>query len=276
MATALTNENWTCSPRKAPDSPDYHEKEFTNSDDLEATSNLYGSSVPLNQQAVRQRRQHLVIVGSHEKSVTLGRGGASTIKIGRRNRQISRIHVSISYSKESQQFELLVIGLNGACVDQMQYAQHEVAALENDSFIDILGDHFYFKVPPAPLNFDNIKSDVIVNKKDIFRELSPEAEEGPVEDEVIEEGPVEDEVLEEEYPVELVPEDPLSSEEKELSPEPPIVEESPLEEICDDDTNDYAEVIIDALGMIRNIFFLQVYLFIFDPSILSYLIHANQ
>lgn len=239
MTTTLTNENWSpCSPRQAPDSPDYLEKEFTNSDDLEATSNLYGSSLEMNQQAVRRHRQHLIIVGSHEKRVTLGRGGASTVKIGRRNRQISRIHVSISYSEENEKFELLVVGLNGACVDQIQYAQHEIATLENDSFIDILGDHFYFKVPPPPLNFNNIKQDVIVNKKDIFRELSPEAEKD----------------IEEEYPVELVPEDPLSSEEKESSPEPPIVEEirdeSPLEEICDQDTNDYAEVIIDALGMV--------------------------
>ncbi|KAI7888794.1 uncharacterized protein EV154DRAFT_516487 [Mucor mucedo] len=239
MTTALTNENWTCG--QAPDSPDYHDKEFTNSDDLEATSNLYGSSLLLNQQAVHQRRQHLVIVGSFDKSVTLGRGGASTVKIGRRNRQISRIHVSITYSKENEQFELLVVGLNGACVDQIQYAQHQVAALENDSFIDILGDHFYFKVPPSPINFDNIKPDIIVNKKDIFRELSPEAEEV-----------VQEEEEEEEYPAELVPEDPLSSEEKELSPDPPVIEEEEVKETCDEDTNDYAEVIIDALVFSRT------------------------
>lgn len=231
MTTASTNENWSCG--QAPDSPDYHEKEFTNSDDLEATSNLYGSSLLLTQQAVR--RPPLVIVGSFDSCVTLGRGGASTIKIGRRNRQISRIHVSISYAKENEQFELLVVGLNGACVDQIQYAQHQIAALGNDSFIDILGDHVYFKVPPPPL--DQFKAiDMVNNKKDNFRELSPEP--------VVEK--------EEEYPVELVPEDPLSSEEKELSPEPSIVQEESNEVIeIGQDTNDYAEVIIDALGIIH-------------------------
>lgn len=248
----IVNKQWTpLSPKRAsmaqvlPDSPDYNEKEYTNSDDLQPTSNL---DAPYQQRF--HRRQSIVIVGSHDKKVTLGRGGASTIKIGRRNRQISRIHVSIAYHQDHEQFELTVVGLNGACVDQIQYAQHDVAPLDNDSFIDILGDHFYFKVPPAPLNFDRIKQDcqIITTNKDIFRELSPEVEQSNI---------IEEEEEEEEYPVELVPEDALSSEEKELSPEPVVEEEeeeeeqSPLEETSepiDNDTNDYAEVIIDALG----------------------------
>ncbi|KAI8082182.1 hypothetical protein BDF21DRAFT_338122 [Thamnidium elegans] len=251
----IVNKQWTpLSPKRVsmaqvlPDSPDYNEKEYTNSDDLQPTSNL---DAPYQQRF--HRRQSIVIVGSHDKKVTLGRGGASTIKIGRRNRQISRIHVSIAYHQDHAQFKLTVVGLNGACVDQIQYAQHDVAPLDNDSFIDILGDHFYFKVPPAPMNFDHIKQDSqIITNKDIFRELSPEVEQSNI---------IEEE--EEEYPVELVPEDALSCEEKELSPEPVVVEEeeekekeqSPLQEISepiDNDTNDYAEVIIDALVFSRT------------------------
>lgn len=257
MSTTSTNDfvtkSWApLSPKHAPitqtlpASPEYLEKEYTNSDDLQPTSNLHGSSFEEQSRNLR-RRQTIIIVGSHDKKVTLGRGGASTIKIGRRNRQISRIHVSISYHQEHRQFELTVLGLNGACVDQIQYAQHDVAPLDNDSFIDILGDHFYFKIPPPPLNFNDIKQDeiVITKKMDIFRELSPAAEV---------EQPITTVTEEEDYPIELVPEDALSPEETESSPEPvveEVVEQPSLKETkenIDKDTNDYAEVIIDALG----------------------------
>lgn len=274
--TTTINDSVTWSPTSPkhapirqvlPDSPDYSEKYTTNSDDLQPTSDLHASSLLIDTQITKPKSNNtIIIVGSHERTITLGRGGSNTIKIGRRNRQISRTHVSITFSQQNEQFELTVVGLNGACVDHVNYGQHAIAPLDHDSFIDILGDHFYFKIPPPPLNFTNIKEDepVVINKNtDIFRELSPEAEEEQEEEEQQEDVVIAEEketmVLkkeEEEYPVELVPEDALSSDEKELSPEPPIVEKvekkMPLQErkqeVIEEDTNDYAEVIIDALG----------------------------
>lgn len=308
---ATTNEGYWAAERPSspqhanmistslPDSPEDLERFATNSDDLQPTSHLSASDVVIaSQQQSRcflAQKQPITIVGSHDKPITLGRGGCSTIKIGRRNRQISRTHVSISYKNDS--FELTVVGLNGACVDGNQVAQHEVVTLENDSFIDILGDHFSFKVPPPRLNFNNLTTKQmkkpISGNKDILREMSPDAEERqqqvlqeqqqPIT--ATEQKPAADKEEEEEYPVELVPEDALSSaDEKELSPEPvaekeeekaavakeqQVVKEekktvakkeqaSPLqessnkkvEEVVEVDTNDYAEVIIDALGNI--------------------------
>lgn len=266
--------------QQLPDSPDYSEKYCTNSDDLQPTSDLHASSLVVD----AALSSNNVIVGSHEKTVTLGRGGSNTIKIGRRNRQISRTHVSITFSQQNQQFELTVIGLNGACIDNVTYAQHAIAILQNDSFVDVLGEQFHFKIPPPPLNFDNIKDDapVVINKNtDILREMSPQAEEEEEEEEeqevVVEEEEQEPIIMEketpfvlenavleqiiqveeeEEYPQELVPDDVLSCEEKELSPEPVITKKKaePLQEnrqlVEEEDTHDYAEVIIDALGKI--------------------------
>lgn len=277
--------------QQMPDSPDYADKYCTNSDDLQPTSDLHASSLIVDAALSSNNKNNNtnIIVGSHEKTVTLGRGGSNTIKIGRRNRQISRTHVSITFSQQNQQFELTVVGLNGACIDNVTYAQHAIAILQNDSFVDILGEQFYFKIPPPPLNFDNFKDEapVVINKNtDILREMSPQAdderegdEEVVVEEEeqqqeqhastttiikeemssVLETTAVEQvqKVEEEEvYPQELVPDDVLSSEEKELSPEPVLTttkkKAEPLQEnrqpVVEEDTHDYAEVIIDALG----------------------------
>lgn len=199
MATnELATNNWaTCSstsalsPKRAPssqqvlpDSPDYVDKYNTNSDDLRLTSNL-NSSVSINHLS---RQQNLIIVGSHEKPITLGRGGACTIKIGRRNRQISRVHISIAFNSQNEQFELTVLGLNGACVDNIPYEQHGVAPLEDNSFVDVVGDQFHFKMPPPPSSISfadkiqqqqqqqEVKKIIVQKNTDFFREMSPEAE----------------------------------------------------------------------------------------------------
>lgn len=257
------------SPKRAPstqqvlpDSPDYIDKYATNSDDLHPTSQLTASSVYLR----RPQQLPLVIVGSHEHPVTLGRGGACTVKIGRRNRQISRIHVSIAFNTDKERFELTVVGLNGACVDDVQYEQHAVAPLEEDSFVDVLGDQFQFKLP-APVSSTQFVEKLMKQEQeqvkkikrntDILREMSPEAEEQPQpqpheEEEVVVEEEENDDDEEESYPVELVPEDELSSIEKESSPEQQEEEQKQVlqekKQPVEQDTHDYAEVIIDALG----------------------------
>lgn len=262
-----------------PDSPDYAEKYSMNSEDLQLTSNL---DAPFNYKQRTPRRsyhhQNLTVVGSRENTITLGRGGACTIKIGRRNRNISRVHVSIAFNNEKEQFELTVLGLNGACVDNIQYDQHAVIPLENESVVDVLGDHFCFRIPPSS-NFmeklqkhQEVENVQVTNKNSdfIFRELSPEAEEQPAEEQPAEkpkssqepevEIEVEEDIVtkmeeEETYPVELVPEDALSPVEKELSPEPIDKQETFASNVLQDsnssNSQDYAEVIIDALGKMK-------------------------
>ncbi|KAI8647296.1 hypothetical protein BD408DRAFT_408944 [Parasitella parasitica] len=184
-ASVLSPKRAPSSQHVLPDSPDYVEKYSTNSDDLRPTSNLHSSSSL--DQILRQ--QNLVVVGSHKEPITLGRGGACTIKIGRRNRQISRIHVSIAFNSQKEQFELTVVGLNGAYVDNVLYEQHAVAPLEDDSFVDVIGDQFRFKMPPPVSSIDftdklkqqhqqqNEASPVFIRKNiDFFRDMSPEAE----------------------------------------------------------------------------------------------------
>ncbi|KAL7315628.1 hypothetical protein PS15m_004821 [Mucor circinelloides] len=264
---AATNSWATMSPKRAPsnqqvlpDSPDYMDRYNTNSDDLRPTSNLNSSTSSTINHLLRQ--QNLVVVGSHEKPITLGRGGSNTIKIGRRNRQISRVHVSIAFNNDTEQFELTVLGLNGACVDNVSYDQHGVAPLEDNSFIDVVGDQFRFKMPPPPssVNFaeklqqqqQEVQQVIIQKNIDILKEMSPEAEEqqeeivveAPIEEpasplptkqEIMEVVPIDQTVTtaseeqktqeEDAFPSDLLPDEALSPIEKELSPEINIDEE---------------------------------------------------
>ncbi|CEG67607.1 hypothetical protein RMATCC62417_04009 [Rhizopus microsporus] len=165
------NQPW-CSPQHKPittvlpDSPEDIERYAMHSDDLQPTSDLHSSTL----QSVSAK---IVVVGDYQKPITLGRGGASTIKIGRRNRQISRIHVSIEYNNESQHFQLTVLGLNGANVDHIRYGQHAIVVLEDHSFIDVLGDHIEFRIPPPPRDE---KSEELFNKECVEEEKPGEEE----------------------------------------------------------------------------------------------------
>ncbi|KAI8975153.1 hypothetical protein BDF20DRAFT_877111 [Mycotypha africana] len=191
------NQLWlnTQTDQHRPASPDYNTEDCVvlNSDDFQPTSQLYSSSL-YDEQAHRRTFRHqnphkfVIVVGSYEKAITLGRGGANTIKIGRRNRNISRTHISIDYNKTKQQFELTVIGLNGACVDDVAYEQHAVVRLENHSIIDVLGDQIQFREPIAPLPLPTAKEQQhqqanIGNERmnintvaAVAKELSPEPE----------------------------------------------------------------------------------------------------
>ncbi|ORX55727.1 hypothetical protein DM01DRAFT_1335120 [Hesseltinella vesiculosa] len=115
-----------------------------NSDDLVPTSMLGDD---LEEEENDSPVTRLVLIGAFDRQLTLGRGGACTVKIGRRNRQISRVHASIDYAEDYGRFELLVQGMNGVTVDQLRYRKNERAPLNDHSIIDILGDVIEFCVP---------------------------------------------------------------------------------------------------------------------------------
>jgi hypothetical protein len=88
-----------------------------------------------------------IITGSYFEKITVGRCSAATHQVARRNRLLSRIHLSISWNEASSQFELTVLGLNGLKVDEKPCAQKETVALEDGSIIDIVGEVVQFKFP---------------------------------------------------------------------------------------------------------------------------------
>ncbi|KAI8372880.1 uncharacterized protein BYT42DRAFT_616082 [Radiomyces spectabilis] len=152
----MTHETYPRSPFRdigqqphTPHTPDHSDKyDQLNSEDFVRTSQL-GYASPYSQLEVAYKP--LIIVGSRHRAITLGRGGAATVKIGKRNRQISRIHVSIEYQEENDAFQLRVLGLNGITVDNKSYAQHQYAPLVDNSLIDVLGELVTFRVPVRPL-----------------------------------------------------------------------------------------------------------------------------
>ncbi|KAL0088483.1 hypothetical protein J3Q64DRAFT_1655599 [Phycomyces blakesleeanus] len=237
-----------------PDSPDRQDSDlyYLNSDDLVQTSDVGYSPADHTPRA-------LVIVGSREKTITLGRGGASTVKIGRRNRQISRIHVSIEHNPTKDSFELVVLGLNGATVDNVLYGQHERAELSQDSMIDVLGDIILFKEPP-PLCEAGDEEEVMEEEEHMYEE----EEEKPVNQKIsrkflIEEDEDEDEEDEEKNVVQNTrrqrqrprqEEDEESDDDEEA--EVKAEEDKKEEKQCVEKETDYSEIIIDALVFSRK------------------------
>lgn len=92
----------------------------------------------------------LTVVGGRE-DITMGRGTSVTVKIGRRNRQISRVHAKIQYKADTNEYEFVVLGLNGAVVDDVRYLQNERCILKDSSLIDILGNRIRFTMPHESL-----------------------------------------------------------------------------------------------------------------------------
>ncbi|RUS18413.1 hypothetical protein BC937DRAFT_88798 [Endogone sp. FLAS-F59071] len=92
----------------------------------------------------------VLVVGSRSHPVIVGRGGASTVKLGRGNKQISRQHVSIEWDSRHRRFELIVLGVNGAIVDGTSFPVHARAVLRDGATVDVLGARFVFSHPPEP------------------------------------------------------------------------------------------------------------------------------
>ncbi|KAI8584283.1 hypothetical protein K450DRAFT_219097 [Umbelopsis ramanniana AG] len=111
------------------------------------------------------------ITGSYIEKVTVGRCSAATHQVGRRNRLLSRIHLSISWNEASSQFELTVLGLNGLKVDEKPCTQKETVVLEDGSIIDIVGEVVQFNFPPSEQDELSLADDSSVF--DIKTPLSP-------------------------------------------------------------------------------------------------------
>lgn len=114
-------------------------------------SNSLSSTSPngsITTSALARRRYPIVLVGNRNKSIAIGRGNEATIRIGRRNRQVSRVHACIEYQTQTQVYELHVVGLNGAILDDKVIRQHERVLLRDDARIDILGTELAFIYPP--------------------------------------------------------------------------------------------------------------------------------
>lgn len=185
----------------APDSPVEKQQHFS-SDDLVDTSRLNPNdeeNYDEEQQRVdvvfqqRPTKQPIILLGGTEP-ITIGRGSDATIKIGKRNRQISRIHARIEFKSDINRYEFVVVGLNGAMVDNVIYRQHERIELEDGANINILGSKITFMYPDLGMLFPD-------NNKELHhqhRPLSP-----PPSDEkenVVEQKPV----IDEEEPVSLI------------------------------------------------------------------------
>ena len=79
-----------------------------------------------------------------------GRGGDRCAAARRAHRGISRRHVQIAYNFQDGRFEAIILGRNGAFVDEVWCAPHAVLPLRSGSCIQIGGVALRFLLPNAP------------------------------------------------------------------------------------------------------------------------------
>lgn len=216
----------------APDSPIEKQHHFS-SDDLVDTSRLKPNDEQNYEEEEQQRvdvvfqqrptKQPIILLGGTEP-ITIGRGSDAIIKIGKRNRQISRIHARIEFKPDVNRYEFIVVGLNGAMVDNVIYRQHERIELEDGANINILGSKITFMYPDLGMLFpNNNNNNVSKELQHQHRPLSP-----PPIDDAVEEKPVIDLKEEQHVVIEkhVVEEKPVV-EEKHAVEEKSVVEEQP-------------------------------------------------
>lgn len=211
-----------------PDSPPEKEHHHLNSDDFVRTSEIRPDDDHRIADMVYSppsQQQPLIVVGGREE-ITFGRGGAATVKIGKRNRQISRLHARIEYDRTNKEFKLVVLGLNGLSVDDVPYKQHDIVTLRDESLIDILGCRIVFMCPEESVLEDEPTPQADLSPE---RPLSPAPEEPPAQND----------------------EPPAKSEEqqKEEEGEDKEKEEKPDNKQTSITETNFTDIIIDTLGI---------------------------
>ncbi|KAI8149185.1 hypothetical protein BJV82DRAFT_590951 [Fennellomyces sp. T-0311] len=264
---AIGQTDWFSSPaekrqpfqelRYLPDSPP-EKQPHVHTDDLVQTSEIKSTADERVDFVYVSRpvKQPILLVGGCE-DITIGRGGNATIKIGKRNRQISRIHARIDYKADTHEYFFNVLGLNGAMVDNVLYRQHDVIQLKDDALIDILGSKITFMCPDMPASLRQPVAPPSPVLEPALDEPQQNEEEPEVEEPKADQSSQEDSKQDEERKPklseteELELEQPKQEEQEELSIDDVPLSPAPKEQHQEIQV-DYAEVIIDALVFSRK------------------------
>ncbi|KAG0368698.1 hypothetical protein BC939DRAFT_439569 [Gamsiella multidivaricata] len=103
----------------------------------------------------------MALNGSYDAPVIVGRGSQATLNLGRINKQVSRRHAIVQWSKEASAFQITVLGQNGVRINGIGYPSGQQTTLREGDIVDLVGVKMRFFLPagPAPaqahLNFED-------------------------------------------------------------------------------------------------------------------------
>ncbi|KAK5823021.1 hypothetical protein F5H01DRAFT_273277 [Linnemannia elongata] len=89
----------------------------------------------------------MVLNGSYDTPVIVGRGSQATLNLGRVNKQVSRRHAIIQWCAESAAFEITVLGQNGVRINGTGFPSGQQATLRGGDIVDLVGVKMLFKTP---------------------------------------------------------------------------------------------------------------------------------
>ncbi|KAK3836271.1 MAG: hypothetical protein J3R72DRAFT_371330 [Linnemannia gamsii] len=92
----------------------------------------------------------MVLNGSYDTPVIVGRGSQATLNLGRINKQVSRRHAIIQWCSESSTFEITVLGQNGVRINGAAFPSGQQATLRAGDIVDLVGVKMLFRAPATP------------------------------------------------------------------------------------------------------------------------------
>lgn len=91
----------------------------------------------------------MVLNGSYDTPVIVGRGSQATLNLGRVNKQVSRRHAIVQWCAESSAFEITVLGQNGVRINGAGFPSGQQATLRGGDIVDLVGVKMLFRTPTA-------------------------------------------------------------------------------------------------------------------------------
>ncbi|KAF9153711.1 hypothetical protein BG015_002790 [Linnemannia schmuckeri] len=98
-------------------------------------------------QSKKSKGPSMVLNGSYDTPVIVGRGSQATLNLGRVNKQVSRRHAIIQWCAESAAFEITVLGQNGVRINGTGFPSGQQATLRGGDIVDLVGVKMLFKTP---------------------------------------------------------------------------------------------------------------------------------
>ncbi|KAF9097294.1 hypothetical protein BGX23_009267 [Mortierella sp. AD031] len=98
-------------------------------------------------QPKKSKAPSMVLNGSYDTPVIVGRGSQATLNLGRINKQVSRRHAIVQWCAEASTFEITVLGQNGVRINGTGFPSGQQATLRGGDIVDLVGVKMLFRTP---------------------------------------------------------------------------------------------------------------------------------
>ncbi|KAF9433420.1 hypothetical protein BGZ76_009489, partial [Entomortierella beljakovae] len=104
-------------------------------------------TTPTKETQKKSKAPSMVLVGSYDTPVIVGRGSQATLNLGRINKQVSRRHAIIEWCTVALDFQITVLGQNGVKINGVGYPSGQQRTLKEGDIVDLVGVRMLFRKP---------------------------------------------------------------------------------------------------------------------------------